>query len=256
MRKTWLAAACTLAATMAAPLARAADHRDGSNVISSPEGDINDVYAWMSKDAGTVYLAMTVVPNAGGSGAPSRFSDSIKYVINLNSRPLTGDAVFSGAAAARDRSRTRIIATFDNGTPQRIRLWVVNQQTGQPDRTVEYLTGDPSSTDGLRSTDGLVRVFAGLRDDPFFFNQDGFNALTAYVRSVATSLPGADGAGCIPIDQQTALAAAAALSTRPGGGTAANSFGTFNALAIVVAIDKGLLAHTGPILAVWGSTHR
>jgi hypothetical protein len=250
MRKTWLTAACTLAAMMAAPLARAADHRDGSNVLSSPEGDINDVYAWMSRNAETVYLAMTVVPNAGQSGAPSRFSDSIKYVININSRPLNVDAVFSGAAAARDRSRTQIIATFDNSTPQRIRLWVVNKQTGQPDRTVEYVTGDASSTDGLRSTDGLVRVFAGLRDDPFFFNMNGFDTFTSFVRANVTSLPPADGAGCIVVDQQTQQAAATTLST--GG----NFFASFNTLAIVVAIDKGLLAHTGPILAVWGSTHR
>ena len=252
MRRIWLAAACTLAATMAtmaaAPLARAADHRDGSNVLSSPEGDINDVYAWMSKDARIVYLAMTVVPNAGKSGQPARFSDAIKYVINLNSRPNDGNSIFSGAAAARDRSRTRIIATFDNGTPQRIRLWVVDQVTG---RTVEYLTGDPSNTAGLQSTDGLVRVFAGLRDDPFFFNMDGFNTLTAAVRGLPPGALGTpDGAGCIAVDQGTQQLASSVLST----GT--NFFGSFNALAIVVAIDKGLLAHSGPILAVWGSTHR
>jgi hypothetical protein len=246
MRKYWLAASCMLAATIAAPPAQATDHRDGSSTTNSPEGDINDVFAWMSPDANTVHLVMTTVPNAGKSGQPSRFSNTIKYVFNVNSRPNDADPIFSGAAAARGRSNIQLIATFDDSTPQRIRFWVISTSTG---RTLEYFTGDASSTAGLRSEDGRVRVFAGLRDDPTFFNQGGLNNALTYIGQVSGSLT-PDNAGCTALNQTQQQEVASRLTT--GG----NSFAGFNALAIVVSIDKTLLNQTGPILAVWGSTHR
>ena len=47
--------------------------------------------------------------------------------------------------------------------------------------TDEYVTGDASAITGLTSADGKLKVFAGLRADPFFFNLDGFHHAEATV---------------------------------------------------------------------------
>ena len=58
-----------------------------------------------------------------------------------------------------------VICTFDNGSPQKVSCWV----------GTDAYTGDATSTSGLSSADSKVKVFTGLRDDPFFFNRAGFN---------------------------------------------------------------------------------
>jgi hypothetical protein len=205
----------------------------------------------MSSDAKTVYLAMTVTPNAGkaftqgGTPNPSRFSNAIKYVININSRAAGSAGVVAGAAG--EVGRYRFIATFDGGNPQKISLWLVDVTANQ---TLEYITGDPSSTNGITSSDKKVRVFAGLRDDPFFFNLQGLLDVETFVNQNASSLPQPDAAGCYALDANTQAAAAQTLRT--GG----DFFANFNTLAIVLAVDKTLLTSKGSLLGVWGSTHR
>jgi Domain of unknown function (DUF4331) len=236
--RNWL-----LVTTLAvAGAARAADHADGPAATADPAADITDVFAWMSSDASRVYLVMDVFPNAGpgptaATGqAAAKFSDVLQYVFHMASYTAFGQAV----AATED-----IVCTFDAGTPQRVNCWAGD----------EYVTGDASAAGGIQSATGRLRVFAGLRDDPFFFNLDGFKAVAEAVHGAASTLS-FDPAGCPTLDAATSTALVKQLSQGPGGGPPQDHFARNNVLALVLSVDKALVAKGGPVVSVWGSTNR
>lgn len=228
-----VAATATIASLATAPKALAADHLDSPSVKVDAATDITDVYGFMK---GTnVVLVLNVSPIAM---ATSKFSDKTQYVFHTEST----DA-FGTPGMQKD-----IIATFD--TDQKIQLWVGSDV---------YLTGDASATAGLSSADGKVKVFAGLRDDPFFFNLDGFTDVVQTVDSVEGSLM-FDPAGCPTLDAATSALLVNKLKTdpksTPPGGPAKDFFAGLNVLSIVIQIDKTLINSGGPLLAVWGSTNK
>jgi len=211
---------------------RSADHVDGPRASADPAADITDVFAWMSPDAQRVFLGMNLIRNATPA---SRFSNSVQYVFHTTSRPRFG---------APSSPEVTLICTFDQA--QIIQCWAGND---------DYVTGDASTTNGIVSDDGKFRVFAGLRNDPFFFNLAGFRETSRMVASAAASLQ-FDPAGCPRLDAATSTALVTQLRTAPGGGPAVNNFDKFNVLAIVIDIDKSILTKNGPILSFWGSTNR
>jgi hypothetical protein len=209
--------------------ALSADHQDSPATMSAPTADINDVYAWT--DGSNVVLAMTVYP-AAPTGA--LFDPNVQYVFHTAS----GSSIISPPGSNVD-----VIATFD--AAQKIKLWV---------GTTEYVAGDPSPSAGLASADGKVKVFAGLRADPFFFNLDGFKNTVATVESVASSLTFND-AGCPALNAGQETLLVGQLGSAPDGGAPVNHFATFNTLAIVVSVDKALLTTGGGTMSVWAGTY-
>jgi hypothetical protein len=233
--RTLTVGVAVLALTTLAGAARAADHRDGPGVRADPAADINDVFAWMAPDAGRVYMAMTVFPFAA-EGA--RFSDSAQYLFHTASGPAFGRA---------SANEVLVACVFDNGDPQRIACRV-----GGTDTIATGVASDPA---GIVSSDGRLRVYAGLRNDPFFFNLNGFSRTARLVVDAAPSLS-FDPAGCPAVDAATSQALVNQLQSEPDGAPATDEFLGAETLAIVVSVDKTLLTADGPILAVWGSTNR
>jgi hypothetical protein len=230
---TWIAIAA-IAFAFAATTARAADHADGPRASADPSADITDLFAWTSPDTARVNLVMDLVRNATPG---SKFSDSVKYVFHM-----TSSASF-GAPPSRE---IEVVCKFDRR--QRVKCRVGGRSR---------VSGDASGLSGITSRDGKLRVFTGLRDDPFFFNLAGFRA-TAQAVTGAAAAGGLtfDAAGCPALDATTAQSLVNQLRTAPGGGPAVDGFAHFNVLAIVLSIDKSLLTRGGPILAVWASTER
>lgn len=209
----------------------AADHRDGPVVAGDPAADINDVFAWMSSDAQTINLIMTVFP---GADVTSRFSDAVTYRFKTVSQSGYG-------ATATDT--VAIECTFDSEQNITCNLNDVN------------VTGNASNTNGIQSQDGRLRVFAGLRNDPFFFNFSGFRAVAETVTAAAPNLT-FDTNGCPALDSATGSALRTQLQTEPNGDPAADDFAGQNVLAIVLAVDKTLLNSAGDIVSVDASTFR
>lgn len=214
----------TLAASIAAfgllaPATQGADHVDGPAVRADPAADIADVFAWTTPDAEAVNLVITVPAAA--------FSNQVQYAFRIE----------SSAGFGQDGIETDVICTFD--IDQDIRCWVGDQ---------DFVQGDASGVEGVTSSSGLVRVFAGERDDPFFFNNSGFNATLDIVRGAAGGLT-FDDAGCPVLDAATSNTLLTQLAT--GGNGFIGSI-----LALVVQVDRRLLNEGGDILAVWASTHR
>jgi len=232
VKKLRLIAVAILATLLLSQSSRSADHVDGPAASADPAADITDVFAWMSPDAQRVFLVMSLVRNATTA---SKFSDSVQYVFHTTSRPSFG---------APPSPEVAIICTFNQA--QTIQCWAGDD---------DYVTGDASNINGIFSDDGRFRVFAGLRNDAFFFNLAGLREASRMVAAAAASLQ-LDPAGCPQLDAATSAALVTQLKSAPGGGPAMNNFDKFNVLAIVIAIDKSVLTKNGPILSLWGSTNR
>lgn len=229
-KSTWMRGAMALALTAAATTALAADHLDAPAVTASPAADITDTYAWL--DSGNVVLVMNVAPLATST---SKFDDTVQYVFHTESR----------AGFGMPGTKVDIICTFDSA--QKISCWVGSQG---------YVTGDASATGGLAAADGSFKVYAGLRDDPFFFNLEGFNDAVGTVEGAAASLT-FDAAGCPAVDAATSGALVGMLSgTAKGTMPAVDFFAGKNVLSIVLSVDKKLLNAGGGIMSFWASTNK
>jgi hypothetical protein len=218
--------------------------------MTNAMGDIGDVFAWTNGSGAitNVNLAMTVSPADMGTNT---FGPSIQYVFHASSHPGTSNAVALGAPG----TESRVICTFTSNT--KAQCWVTQGTTVK-----DYVTGDPSTA--MTSADGKLKVFAGRRSDPFFFNLAGFKLAQKAVEDNAALLT-FNPAGCPlvpPTGPVSAQGLRGLLTTMSGSAVApcpANQidcFATFNVMAIVVQVDKSLLLqNTDHLLSVWGSTH-
>ena len=209
----------------------AADHLDSPSVTDDATTDITDVFAWMNDDADKLNLVLAVNTSAT---TETEFSDSAQYVFHIDSQESYG---------AEEKTTVQVICTFDSD--QVISCWAGS----------DYVTGDASAAAGLDSTGGTFKVFAGLRNDPFFFNFGGLTDTIAFVKENADALTFND-ASCPTLDAATSTAIVSRLQgTEDGTEDAADSFAGTNVMAIVVQIDLASVNAGGAILSVYGSTH-
>lgn len=209
----------------------AADHLDSPAASADPAADITDLYSWMSADATKMNVVLNVHPNAV---ATSRFSDGVKYVLNFSSMAGYGEA----------ETNYQLICSFDAAQ-------VVTCNLGD-----ETVTGDASVTAGISSTSGKLKVFAGLRNDPFFFNFAGFTKATGTANEAAGNLT-FDENGCPDLGGGTAATLVAQLQQDADGNPGVDNFAGQNVLSLVVELDKTLVSTPEKqIVAVWGATHR
>lgn len=207
----------------------AADHLDSPAASAEPAADITDVYAWMTSDAERVNLVLNVAPDAGDSMS---FPTSTVYAFHVNSS--------EGYGMAQTETLVRCKFYDENA----IECWAGD----------EYVVGDPSNPAGITSESGALRVFAGLRNDPFYFELVGFNETVAAVRAAAGSLT-FDEDGCPALDEPTSTALVTQLQRGMAGAPASNTFEGQNVLSLVVQLDKDVVTPGGDVLGVWASTH-
>ena len=259
-------------ALLGSPITQAADHLDSTSVAGNPMGDINDVFAWLTEAGANLSLAMTVSPFDDGSHA---FGPDVQYVWHLTRH----EAFPQSAEQLAMGEESKVVCTFESDTSGE--CWVIDTSN----KVVDYVKGDFSATTGVTSADGKLKVFAGRRSDPFFFNLAGFltaqkkvefacggNTAAASCPGVFAAAPGGlDAAGCPSIppgatikgvrddlsEAQAGPTVADPLSTL--GGCPANQkdcFADANVMAIAIQLDKALIVNdTKTVLGVWGSTH-
>jgi len=166
----------------AAPLlTSAADHLDAPALKNETDHplDITDIYAFDAANSGKTVLVIDVNPLAGVVSG-TKFSTNGEYRFNL-SRGAAPDADLNDAA---DR-----VYKVRFGAPER-------PSGKQPYRV--YRGGDLIATGKTGNTvqvEGGARIWAGLRDDPFFFDLAGYNQLkdsTYTDASGLTDTPGDD----------------------------------------------------------------
>lgn len=144
LKTTLLACAIVLAQAVSAPAALAADHLDSPTVRTDPAADINDLFAFVNpNDSGELIVAATLIPLAG---ANTRFSDSVEYRFHIDNG-IAGDET---TIRCTFKKSNQVFCTGNNGLAARGAVGSI--VSGQH-----------------------LRVFAGLRDDPFFFDLAAFN---------------------------------------------------------------------------------
>jgi len=197
----------------------ASDHKDSALLAADHAADIADVYTFKSTvNPDNVVLVMTVSGFIPPSEASTTFFDpNVLYQWKIDN---DGDAV-----------EDLVIQAFVTGTGghqvMHFRGPAAPAATGTTDRVV---LGPETATVGVSNgaapivaSRGGMTVFAGVRDDPFFFDLVQFKKIIAG-EATAFRNPGVD------------------------------TFAGFNVLAIVAEVPSSLLG--GQKLGVWGTTSR
>ncbi|HEY6459294.1 MAG TPA: DUF4331 family protein [Polyangiaceae bacterium] len=205
-------------ATAVVAVGHASDALDGPRVTADPASDITDVFAFTSpEDPSKVVLAMAVTPYAGDAAA---FSPGVTYAFRVQRvdalQPLTFHGTSLDVTCALGDASASMTCTGPDGTSGTVTV------------------GDTGGGSGT------LRVFAGLRSDPAFFDRQG---------------------------------ALATIGSGKASFTGQNAFAGQNVLAIVVEVrssafaepveggsggggDGGVGGSTPPVLAVAAETVR
>ncbi|MDZ4724271.1 MAG: DUF4331 family protein [candidate division Zixibacteria bacterium] len=151
----------TVAGLMAiAGIAIAADHFDSPLANRDVRTDVTDVYAFRSPtNANNLVVAMNVSSHVPGAAPVPLFSQAARYNIHVdNTGDLLADAV--------------VTVTFTGNTTQTFSVAGLGATpiTGQV---------TPAGSAPIITTSGPIKIFVGPREDPFFFDLDGFKAFVA-----------------------------------------------------------------------------
>jgi hypothetical protein len=210
-----------LAIVLVAGVLFAADHIDAPAVTgtgnTSPANDITDIYAFQSPadNSKMVFVLNTQGLMSPAVSATATFPSNVMYELNIdNTGDNVEDLVIQGLI---QNGKLRIYGPVAVGTPGT----TSTVRTGGPVTEVA-VTSYGSGTPAIGSNANGIKVFAGPRDDPFFFDLARFKEIIAGTQSSFRS-PGVD------------------------------AFAGTNVMSIVVEVPKTLLGSVATI-NVWGET--
>ena len=214
--------ALTALAGIAAFHAVASDHADTQEVVSNPATDISDVFMFPSpENPNNVVLAMNVRPLiASGQSASARFDPDVLYQFKFDLN--------------KDGREDRVIQVMFEGTGATQTVKVAGPVTPLNVGTVNNAL-NPYPTTGetgkVFSPSSGMKVFAGPREDPFFFDLEQFFTILPD-RGVPSGLTQP------PPDPNQPMA----TSWRPPGQAVDFlSNGGYNVLSIVIELPKSAL---------------
>lgn len=194
----------------------AADHID-SPAVTNQTTDITDVYVFRGQDANNlVFVANTQGLLSPGATAAAQFNENTLIEFNIdNNNDNVEDLVIQGIYSGGKFKVYGPKKPSETGTRSRLEGGVTAEVAVTP-----YGAGSPTI-----GTGGGLKVFAGPRDDPFFFDLNQFKKIIA---GTATSFnnPGTD------------------------------AFAGTNVLSFVVEVPKSMLGATGGKLNVWLETKK
>jgi high-affinity nickel-transport protein len=219
------------------------DHADSPAMLARPGADITDVYVFPAADTNNVVLAMDVHPLIPAGQGPSTFFDpGVMYQLRIDN---TGDHVedlviqFS-ASEPKDGSQT--ITLHGPGKPNQAgteNTWIGSSGTFKYN-TVSKLKGG-------------VTVFAGPREDPFFFDLARFFEIIPD-RNFGNHLNGKT-VPAATANGFRGFAAGSSCDTTPSQDFL--SANKFNVLSLVIELPRTALATAGGSpgkINVWAST--
>jgi len=204
--------------------AKASDHLDSPATVANPQADISDVYAWTSPDGRHLNLIMTVLGHS--------FSDKVEYVLHIDSGRIFGHTTASTSIACRFPATDSIACRLGDA---------------------DSAAGDPTSMAGIQGKQGRFRVYAGLRDDPFYNNIKGLMSAYQTARTAIDNGATIDAAGCARFNEATTQSILYQMS-HTDSGPAQNFLYNRSVSAIVMSVDIHAVDRGGALLAVWGST--
>jgi len=182
--------------------ALAADHIEAPLAAKDPAADIADFYTWSRKDINDTIVVAITFAGAGSSASGAVYDDDVIYGIHID----------NDADGEADHE-----------------CWVRFGQNGDGDWGVQ-ITGLPGGdavaagpVETIFDAGNGLQLYAGHREDPFFFDLEGFNNT---------------------------------LSTSTLAFTGADFFAGLNVTAIVVEISASTVAESSEQIQVWATTGR
>ena len=207
----------------------AADHAESPGADADPAGDLADVFLFVSPENNRRLVGAITF---GGRPAPRSRTDIVYcdpkliYVLNIGRANAAGQFT--------NQPVVKVVARFGKS------------DTGRCGVQLENVPGAGGTFSGatetiLTSSTGL-RAFAGMRNDPFFFDAEGYNGMVAAFDSAAP--PGGS------------LVNSFGLGTR----ARRDSFANRNITAVVFEMDLDVVAPASggsrPKIQAWATTAR
>jgi hypothetical protein len=217
-------------------VSRAADHKDSPTADGAPEGDITDFFAFLDpNDATQLVLIMDVNPFSVPAETSSyRFSTNFLYQFKIANDGVAREDFVIQAIFKNDTTCAsgQSVSLFGPTRPR------IKGATNVVVQERAALSGCTSST--LTSSSGL-KVFTGLRDDPFVFDIGQFFRITSGKQDVFRDLP------------NTPLGHLRGRSLHSDGTSGVDGFGGFNISAIAVEFPKSWVEGKTSKLDVWAT---
>jgi hypothetical protein len=241
MHRALVVAGAVLVAGAAATsrLLRGSDHQDTPLVEQNPSQDMTDVYAFPGSQPGRIVLVMNsrafLTPAETGNAS---FDPNLLYQFKIDN---TGDA----------KEDKVIQVTFtDSGRGQQVEVRgpVAPPVQGAMGNTVANI--GPAVSGAINTVLGSpssMQVFAGPRDDPFFFDLEAAFCILPDRKPVGG-----------PLSQPCALQAnpTPPFFFRPAGQAKDYVLG-FNVMSIVIELPSNLIENGAPgKLGIWGTISR
>jgi len=224
-----LGGAALVAALGAGPLAvTGADHLDAPTAKSDGRIDITDIYAFAS-DGGTT-LVLNVNPlTSPADTAGARFSHTAMYQFLVDTNLDTRADIAYRLRFSKPR--------WSNGAI--VQSYELKRATGKQARgdrfSGDLLAGGQTTGYGqaprIAAISGGGKVFAGPRDDPFFFDLPGFVEFKTQL-----------------------LAGSTDLGVLLGGFTGSDTFAGTNVSSIVLELPNARVGGTGRTVGIWATT--
>jgi hypothetical protein len=217
-------------------LVGAADHLDAPTAKHNPQIDITDLYAFKSGAGTTLVLNVNPLTTPANSKT-ARFSTAALYEFKVD---------INGDAKADIAYRVKFSANRFAADGSIVQTYSVRRATGAAARTHAW-TGTAYGSGGttaykraprLAHINGGIVGFAGVRDDPFFFDLAGFVQFKNELLMGNTTI-GAPGGGA---------------GSLLGGFTGTDTFAGTNVSSIALWIPNALLGGTGRHIGVWAAT--
>ncbi|MEL6347957.1 MAG: DUF4331 family protein [Myxococcota bacterium] len=187
------------AAALVPCVSLAADHAEAPIAGADPAADISDFYAWHTGDQIVAAIGFAGLTAAGGAAT---YDADVLYTIHIDNN-------------ADNIADIDVLIRFGQDSDGG---WGVQVQN------LPGASGDIEGAVEATLDDNGAQVFAGLRDDPFFFDLDG------YLETLST--------GTLSFDANR------------------DSFATTNITAIVVSMDADAASAGNDSIQIWTTTAR
>jgi hypothetical protein len=237
--------------------ARASDHQDSPTVVANPLADITDVYVFPNPhDASRVDLAMDVRPLIpAGMSAGIAFDPNVLYQFKIAT---------SGVASGTFTENTVVQFTANTtGTSQQLTLYgpAKPNEVGTANTTVAK-TGT-FAFDKPASLSNGIKVFAGPRRDPFFFDLAQFFKIVPDrdYKNHPNPPPASASSFRFPSASEPIILNGVSYGTAGSNNCAIakprDFLAPYDVLSIVIEVPKSMLAPSGGspgVIGLWATT--
>ena len=168
------------------PRVYGADHGDSPNASNDASGDLNDVYAFLDPNNNSNIIVIVTLRGFIPAGENANFGQFDNRILTVLEAYLTGNTVTPPSAVPDVIVAIQFSAQVSRTSPQTATVTFLNGANTPlysftaPTTISSIAATAPPQTVTTDPTSG-IKFFAGMTDDPFFFDIPGFSRFVASV---------------------------------------------------------------------------